>query len=233
MKKRMALILAIVMVVVAVTAPVALADNGVGNIVGFPSTPGGAICIDSVNGGTVNNCHGADALHPNDPIKFDGLQPGVYVARSGSFKAFVYVYPRQDNWVNWGWMVPGYWCPPMAVPMAPSSNMWIPGAAMTHGAPPPTMISVEQNVHVTGSGTVGQAVDVKTAGPAVIHIGQSVTMKPAVPSPKCFSYIVKKGDSLSKIAVKYGDTVAGLTSRNHISNPSKIYAGQKIIVCGH
>lgn len=41
-------------------------------------------------------------------------------------------------------------------------------------------------------------------------------------------YTVKKGDTLSEIAEKYGTTVSKLTSLNGISNPNKIYVGQKI-----
>lgn len=41
-------------------------------------------------------------------------------------------------------------------------------------------------------------------------------------------YTVKKGDTLSEIAEKYGTTVSKLASLNGISNPNKIYAGQKI-----
>lgn len=41
-------------------------------------------------------------------------------------------------------------------------------------------------------------------------------------------YTVKSGDTLSEIARKYGTTVSKLTSLNGISNPNKIYVGQKI-----
>lgn len=43
-------------------------------------------------------------------------------------------------------------------------------------------------------------------------------------------YTVKSGDCLSVIAQKYGTTVSQLQSRNGISNPDLIYAGQKIRV---
>lgn len=44
------------------------------------------------------------------------------------------------------------------------------------------------------------------------------------------TYIVKAGDALSKIAAKYGTTTAELQKLNGISNPNKIYAGQKLKV---
>lgn len=45
-------------------------------------------------------------------------------------------------------------------------------------------------------------------------------------------YTVKPGDTLSGIAQKYGTTVAKLQSLNGISNPNKIYAGQKLKISG-
>ena len=43
-------------------------------------------------------------------------------------------------------------------------------------------------------------------------------------------YVVQRGDNLSQIAAKYGTTVAALVKANNISNPSRIYAGQKLII---
>lgn len=48
------------------------------------------------------------------------------------------------------------------------------------------------------------------------------------PKPKVEYYTVKKGDTLSAIAVKYKTTVANLVKLNKIKNPNLIYAGQKI-----
>ena len=43
-------------------------------------------------------------------------------------------------------------------------------------------------------------------------------------------YTIKKGDTLSGIAARYGTTYQKLAQMNGISNPNKIYAGQKIRV---
>lgn len=43
-------------------------------------------------------------------------------------------------------------------------------------------------------------------------------------------YVVKRGDTLSGIASKYGTTYQKLARMNSISNPNKIYAGQRIRV---
>ena len=41
-------------------------------------------------------------------------------------------------------------------------------------------------------------------------------------------YTVKRGDTLSGIAAKYGTTYQKIAKLNGISDPNKIYAGQKI-----
>ena len=43
-------------------------------------------------------------------------------------------------------------------------------------------------------------------------------------------YYVKRGDNLSKIAVKFGTTIAKLVEWNGIKNPNLIYVNQKLIV---
>jgi LysM repeat protein len=49
-------------------------------------------------------------------------------------------------------------------------------------------------------------------------------------SVECCIYVVKPGDTLSKIAKKYGTTTAVLARMNGIKNPNKIYVGQKLKV---
>jgi nucleoid-associated protein YgaU len=46
--------------------------------------------------------------------------------------------------------------------------------------------------------------------------------------PKELTYTVKKGDTLSGIAAKYGTTWKALAQANHIANPNLIYPGQTI-----
>lgn len=43
-------------------------------------------------------------------------------------------------------------------------------------------------------------------------------------------YVVKRGDTLSAIASKYGTTYQKLAQINGIANPNRIYVGQKIRV---
>lgn len=46
------------------------------------------------------------------------------------------------------------------------------------------------------------------------------------PEPEYEYYIVKRGDTLSAIAKKYGTTVSALVELNNIKNPNLIYVGQ-------
>ena len=46
----------------------------------------------------------------------------------------------------------------------------------------------------------------------------------------CFVYIVRKGDCLSVLAQRYGTTVSILCQINNISNPDRIYVGQKLLI---
>lgn len=43
-------------------------------------------------------------------------------------------------------------------------------------------------------------------------------------------YIVKYGDTLTKIAKLYGTTITKIVKDNNISNANKIYVGQKLVI---
>jgi LysM repeat protein len=43
-------------------------------------------------------------------------------------------------------------------------------------------------------------------------------------------YIVQYGDTLSGIAWRYGTTVQAIAALNSIANPSRIYAGQRLVI---
>lgn len=46
------------------------------------------------------------------------------------------------------------------------------------------------------------------------------------------TYIVKKGDTLSKIASRFSTTVKRIAADNRIANVNKIYAGQRLVISG-
>jgi lysozyme len=62
---------------------------------------------------------------------------------------------------------------------------------------------------------------------AYLHDG-AISIAPPPSQP--VYYVIKPGDSLSKIAANNGTTVSQLQAWNGISNPNKIFAGQKIRV---
>ena len=66
--------------------------------------------------------------------------------------------------------------------------------------------------------------------PNKIYVGQKLKVVGAAQPahPTHVYYIVKSGDTLSGIASKYGTTYQHLAQINGISNPNKIYVGQKI-----
>lgn len=81
--------------------------------------------------------------------------------------------------------------------------------------------------------------------PNRIYIGQRLTIPgaggsgnpPAVPNPPTTNpstgtYIVQQGDTLSKIAVRFGTTVQNLMRLNGITNPDRIWVGQRLTVSG-
>lgn len=49
-------------------------------------------------------------------------------------------------------------------------------------------------------------------------------------STKSITYIVKKGDNLTRIAKKYNTTVSKLVKDNKIKNKNLIYVGQKLVI---
>jgi LysM repeat protein len=69
--------------------------------------------------------------------------------------------------------------------------------------------------------------------PDQIVVGQKLRVPAVTPSSPATptsgqgkTYVVQQGDTLSKIAVRFGVTVAALQSANNISDPNKVYPGQ-------
>jgi LysM repeat protein len=62
--------------------------------------------------------------------------------------------------------------------------------------------------------------------PNMIRVGQVLTID-RVGAP---TYVVQKGDNLTKIALAHHTTVERLVQLNHISNPNLIRVGQKLLV---
>lgn len=65
------------------------------------------------------------------------------------------------------------------------------------------------------------------ANPDKIYPGQVIKINGTSSS---ITYTVKKGDTLTAIAKKYGTTINKIVSDNNIADPDKIYTGQKLVI---
>lgn len=69
------------------------------------------------------------------------------------------------------------------------------------------------------------------ADPNKIYSGQILKVNGSVSNVSSVkTYVVKKGDTLSKIASNYGTSYKKIASDNGISDPNKIFTGQKLII---
>lgn len=68
------------------------------------------------------------------------------------------------------------------------------------------------------------------SNPNLIYVGQRLT----IPLPGSVApteiYVVRLGDTLSSIALRFGATVSAIAKVNQISNPSLIYPGQRLVI---
>ena len=64
----------------------------------------------------------------------------------------------------------------------------------------------------------------------IIRIPEIYTKEEEMYMPNYINYVVKKGDTLSKIAKEFGTTYQKIAKDNNIKNPNKIYVGQKLVI---
>ena len=76
---------------------------------------------------------------------------------------------------------------------------------------------------------IGQRLTIPGAGSSA---GQPSAPKPPSQAPATGTYIVQPGDTLGKIAARYGTTVNRLMALNGLSNPNLIWVGQRLKVSG-
>lgn len=68
------------------------------------------------------------------------------------------------------------------------------------------------------------------SNPNLIYVGQVIKISGTSNTQNYQTYIVKKGDTLSAIAKKYGTTYQKIANDNGIVNPNLIYPGQKLTI---
>lgn len=108
--------------------------------------------------------------------------------------------------------------------------------------------SIENNIYTIKSGdtlseialeygtTVSNILSLNPSitNPNLIYPGQNIIINTSNSNESVTNttYTVKRGDTLSEIALKYNTTVSNLANLNNISNPNLIYPGQVITING-
>jgi LysM repeat protein len=136
---------------------------------------------------------------------------------------------------------------PTATPVGPT-----PTPSATPSATPTSLPPGEQIIYVVRSGdtlySIARRFGVSLqalaqvnniANPRYIQVGQrliiprgGVPQPTPLPDPNPTAYVVQRGDTLYSIARRYGTTVEAIAMLNRIANPSRIYAGQRLIIPG-
>jgi LysM repeat protein len=122
---------------------------------------------------------------------------------------------------------------PTAVPAAAAPTVAVPSGGTTHIVKSGETLGGIAKIYGTTTTAIAQANNL--TNPSLIRVGQRLVI-PGVSAPASSSstggrtYVVKKGDYLSRIAAKYGVTVDAIVKANNLKNASLIYAGQKLII---
>jgi len=70
--------------------------------------------------------------------------------------------------------------------------------------------------------------------PSYIYVGQRLQIpgrKPPPPPARCgVWYVVRPGDTVSALALRYGTTVWAIVSANNLANANRIYVGQRLYI---
>jgi LysM repeat protein len=103
----------------------------------------------------------------------------------------------------------------------------VPALQQANNIPNPNLIYVGQVLKIPAGGTTppGQTPVPVTPVPATPPPGQT-------PAPQTGTYTVQPGDTLSRIAARFGTTVNAIVLANNIVNPNLIYVGQVLKVSG-
>ncbi len=103
------------------------------------------------------------------------------------------------------------------------------GGVCTHVVQPGEMLSLIAQQYGT---TVDWLTNTNSiADPNVIYVGQ-VLKVPCMPTQarQARFHVVRRGETLSAIAVRYGTSVEAIVEANGLSNPDMIYVGQRLII---
>ncbi len=115
---------------------------------------------------------------------------------------------------------------PGETPATPASSIALPTPVTSPAAPGET---------VPGSGGAATTVPSGSGASAAPSASAAPTSKPtpkptpkATPGPRV--YVVRPGDTLFRIAARFGVTVNAIIEANHITDPNAIYTGQRLVI---
>jgi LysM repeat protein len=168
-------------------------------------------------------------MTPTAPTPPQAGTPGTHIVRWGEW---LYCIARayrvsptaiiQANRLWWPYII--FPNQRLTIPNVPWTNMTagpVCNAQFTFPGPTPTPTVTPGTPVVT------------TVPPTLTTLSPGVTPLPATtaPSPACrATYVVRRGDTLYRIALRYGTTYMELARVNGISNPRLIYPGQRLCI---
>ena len=100
----------------------------------------------------------------------------------------------------------------------------LPGPGISPGSPPPSQAAS------VGPSPAASPTAEPSLSPTAAPTPAATSASAATPVPTATVYVVKAGDQLGRIAVKYGVTVAAIRKANNIKDPNLIRVGQKLII---
>ncbi len=216
----------------------------------FPDISGGRgfVAENSVNNGNIG--YAVTLLSPATPVSgagtlatitFRGKNPGT---SNISFTSVLLSDPNANQIpaassggsITVGVAVPSPTSTPVPAPTA------TPGPTPTPGPnqcvyvvkPGDTLYSIARRFGTTVS-AIAQANNITDVNQ--IYVGQKLVIPgcvpttPPPPTTNCFVYVVKPGDTLFSLALRFNTTVSDIALRNHIVNPNLIFVGQKLTIC--
>jgi LysM repeat protein len=216
----------------------------------FPDISGGQgfVAENSVTDGAIG--YAMTLLSPAPPVSGSGTLATITFRGKGagtsavSFTSVLLSDPSANQipatWSN-GTITVGA-APPTATPIPTQPPPTpTPGPSPTPGPeqciytvkPGDTLFSIAKRFGTTVS-AIAQANNITNVNQ--IFVGQQLVIPNCVPGPqppptKCFTYIVKPGDTLFSLARRFNTTVEAIALQNHIVNPNLIFVGQKLTIC--
>lgn len=116
-------------------------------------------------------------------------------------------------------VIPGRWTPPVGgCSYIVQRGDTISGIAYRHGV---SISSIVYANRIVDSNRIyaGQRLVIPCAAPV-----------PPTPAPSGWYYVVRRGDTLAKIALRFGTSVWRIATANNIANPNLIYPGQRFYI---